>query len=110
MFSYRSLDCFRLGWPWRLNSDFFSKPIPKSKVILCLCPVLWSTWLLHLFVAKFYVSFVLFVLYQIKCIPLFSFSFVPFLFVPYLLWLNTVIVHNLSPELFGEENSCVHMV
>ncbi|XP_078446407.1 callose synthase 9-like [Wolffia australiana] len=23
--------CFRLSWPWRLDSDFFSKPIPKSK-------------------------------------------------------------------------------
>ncbi|CAA7410669.1 unnamed protein product [Spirodela intermedia] len=26
-----SHDCFQLRWPWHLDSDFFSKPIPKSK-------------------------------------------------------------------------------
>ncbi|PKA45890.1 Callose synthase 9 [Apostasia shenzhenica] len=29
-----SLQCFQLGWPWRLGSPFFLKPVRRSKAIL----------------------------------------------------------------------------
>lgn len=27
----RSVDCFRLGWPMRINSEFFSVPLPQAQ-------------------------------------------------------------------------------
>ena len=27
----RSVDCFRLGWPMRVDSDFFSVPFPQQE-------------------------------------------------------------------------------
>jgi hypothetical protein len=27
----RSVDCFRLGWPMRINSEFFSVPLPHAQ-------------------------------------------------------------------------------
>lgn len=30
-FNYRSVDCFRLGWPMRADADFFSLPIEQLR-------------------------------------------------------------------------------
>ena len=31
-FNYRSVDCFRLGWPMRADADFFCQPIEEIRV------------------------------------------------------------------------------